>query len=90
MFKTSNRLYALSKQVAGSESPKLILIESYKNFAKVILNNPKALNSLSLSMIREIEALLPEIDKAKAFWVEGAGGKAFCAGGDVKSLYLNR
>lgn len=22
--------------------------------------------------------------------MEGAGGKAFCAGGDVKSIYLNK
>lgn len=23
----------------------------------------------------------------KAVWITGAGGKAFCAGGDVRSLY---
>ena len=25
--------------------------------------------------------------KSKVFWLEGAGGKAFCAGGDVKALF---
>jgi enoyl-CoA hydratase/carnithine racemase len=33
---------------------------------------------------------LPALNKTKAFWIEGAGGKAFCAGGDVKSLYEGR
>ena len=27
------------------------------------------------------------MEKAKAVWFEGAGGKSFCAGGDVKALF---
>lgn len=42
---------------------------------------------MNLEMIRHINALIPQIKESKAFWMEGAGGKAFCAGGDVKSLY---
>jgi len=38
-------------------------------------------------MIRDLSSSLPQINKNKAFWMEGAGGKAFCAGGDVKALY---
>lgn len=56
---------------------------------KVILNKPKTLNSLDLQMIRDLTNLLPKIEQYPAFWVEGAGGKAFCAGGDVKALYEN-
>ena len=54
---------------------------------KVVLNKPKALNSLNTDMIRSLQALLPQIRKYPAFWMEGAGGKAFCAGGDVKVLF---
>ncbi len=38
-------------------------------------------------MVRDLTDLIPKIEKYPAFWVEGAGGKAFCAGGDVKVLY---
>ena len=32
---------------------------------------------------------MPSLSNTKAFWMEGEGGKAFCAGGDVKTLYEN-
>ncbi len=40
-------------------------------------------------MVRGVAKLHPELSKLKAFWIEGTGGKAFCAGGDVKSLFIN-
>jgi enoyl-CoA hydratase/carnithine racemase len=61
-----------------------------KGLAKVTLNNPKMLNCVNIEMVHELMAQLPIINKAKAFWMEGAGAKAFCAGGDIKSLYLAR
>jgi enoyl-CoA hydratase/carnithine racemase len=90
MFRVGRALFSFSKQAAESTAEKKILIEQYKNFAKITLNNPKALNSLTLDMIKELRSLLPQLDKTKAFWIEGAGGKAFSAGGDVKSLYLQK
>lgn len=56
----------------------------------IVLNRPKALNALSLPMIRAIDPQLavwagdPTI---KAVVIRGVGGKAFCAGGDVISIY---
>jgi enoyl-CoA hydratase/carnithine racemase len=41
-------------------------------------------------MLSDILKIIPDIEKTKAYWIEGAGGKAFCAGGDVKSIYLNK
>lgn len=58
-----------------------------KDFLKVVLNRPKALNSLNIQMIKDITSELPTISANKAFWIEGTGGKAFCAGGDVKALF---
>lgn len=57
------------------------------SFLKIVLNRPKALNSLNLTMIKDLASNLAAISANKAFWVEGAGGKAFCAGGDVKALF---
>lgn len=59
----------------------------------VTLTRPKALNALTLGMIRAFDPQLaawaddPEV---AAVIVTGAGGKAFCAGGDVAALYHDR
>lgn len=55
-----------------------------------MLNSEKSLNALSLTMIRLLDAQLRAwaADPAIACVVlHGAGEKAFCAGGDVRSLY---
>lgn len=55
--------------------------------AYLTLNRPQALNALSLDMIRAITGALKgwESDaNVHAVVVAGAGGKAFCAGGDIR------
>jgi len=55
--------------------------------AYLTLTRPQALNALSLEMIRAMTAALTrwEADPAvHAVVVAGAGGKAFCAGGDIR------
>jgi len=44
-------------------------VEHFKGFTKVVLNNPKVLNSLNLQMIRELSAELSTLNKTKAFWI---------------------
>src|SRR5690606_5352859 len=54
------------------------------------LNATKSLNALSLSMIRLLDEQLrrwDEDDDVACVVLHGAGDKAFCAGGDVRSLY---
>ncbi len=54
------------------------------------LNAPKSLNALSLEMIDLLSQQLAawETDsRIVAVWLEGAGEKAFCAGGDIVKLY---
>ncbi|MDP3294780.1 MAG: enoyl-CoA hydratase/isomerase family protein [Nevskia sp.] len=61
-----------------------------KTIGYAMLNSEKSLNALSLAMIRLLDAQLRTwaIDPAIACVVlHGAGEKAFCAGGDVRSLY---
>jgi len=56
----------------------------------ITLNRPKALNALSLPMIREITRLLMEWkDDARIGMVilQSGSEKAFCAGGDIRSVY---
>ncbi|PWC76141.1 enoyl-CoA hydratase/isomerase family protein [Azospirillum sp. TSH64] len=67
-----------------------ILFERRGAIGLVTLNRPKAMNALTLGMIRLFDPQLrawnadPEV---KAVVIRGAGEKAFCAGGDVVSLY---
>jgi enoyl-CoA hydratase len=58
--------------------------------ARVLLNRPEALNALTHEMCVALDAKLQEwagADEVKAVLVEGAGGRAFCAGGDIRKLY---
>ena len=55
----------------------------------VLLNRPRALNALDIGMIRGIRAALDawrDDAAVKLALLEGAGGKAFCAGGDIRGL----
>jgi enoyl-CoA hydratase len=55
----------------------------------IVLNRPRALNSLNLEMIRLIQKALDEIEAdehCRFVLFYGAGEKGFCAGGDVKAL----
>ena len=54
------------------------------------LNTPRNLNSLSMDMISLLKPQLSrwaEDPKVQAVWLEAEGDKAFCAGGDIVSLY---
>ena len=56
----------------------------------ITLNRPKALNALSLPMIREITGLLldwKDDPRICTVIVQSGNEKAFCAGGDVRSVY---
>jgi enoyl-CoA hydratase len=58
--------------------------------AFVTLSRPKALNALTLEMIRAYYKRLVAWAKdpaIRAVVIEGGGGKAFCAGGDVRAVY---
>jgi enoyl-CoA hydratase len=56
---------------------------------RILLNRPKALNALDLPMLHACAAILetwrndPHVD---AVVIEGAGERAFCAGGDIIAL----
>lgn len=56
----------------------------------ITLNRPQALNALTLGMVHAMHAQLDawaRDDAVAHVIVEAAGGKAFCAGGDIRQLY---
>lgn len=73
-----------------SETAEPSLIAKREGIAGTLLmNRPKALNALDLPMIRAFAAAIADWrdDAAVRLVVlEGAGGRAFCAGGDVRAV----
>lgn len=70
-----------------------VLVEVRGQAGVITLNRPKALNALNLAMMREIFSTLKDWEKDPAIaivLIEGAGDKAFCAGGDIRSVYMAR
>ncbi|XP_045415534.1 3-hydroxyisobutyryl-CoA hydrolase, mitochondrial isoform X2 [Lemur catta] len=64
-----------------------VLLERKGCAGVITLNRPKFLNALSLNMIRQIYPQLKRWEQDPETFliiIKGAGGKAFCAGGDVR------
>ncbi|XP_003746337.1 3-hydroxyisobutyryl-CoA hydrolase, mitochondrial [Galendromus occidentalis] len=71
----------------GSSEDVLLQLRNGKGI--ITMNRPKALNALSLPMIRVIEPVVRKWHKedlAKLVLLKACDGKAFCAGGDVKAI----
>jgi enoyl-CoA hydratase len=70
------------------DSPEVIC-ERQGEAGVITLNRPKALNALTLTMVREmrraLEAWAADASVTRIV-VEGTGEKAFCAGGDIRQL----
>ena len=70
-----------------------VLFEAKGAIGHIVLNRPKALNALTLPMVRTIA---PQMEKwaaeksVKAVVVSGAGDRAFCAGGDVAEIFRRK
>ena len=71
---------------------KEIVFETRDRIGFITLNRPQALNALNLSMIRAMDQKLVEWandDHLDAVVITGAGDRAFCAGGDVKEVWMD-
>jgi enoyl-CoA hydratase/carnithine racemase len=67
-----------------------VLIRIEGAAGRITLNRPKALNALNFPMIEAIAAALVQWrddHRVKHVVIDGAGGKAFCAGGDIRAVY---
>lgn len=67
-----------------------LLVSRVGRLGRIILNRPKALNSLTLGMVRSFSAALDEFGadpEILAVLVSGEGERGLCAGGDIRTLY---
>lgn len=66
------------------------LVDRIGTLGRIRLNRPKALNSLTLSMVRDIEKALDVFEadpEVAAILVSGEGERGLCAGGDIRMIY---
>lgn len=65
-----------------------IVLTRHEEFAVITIERPEALNALSMSLIRDLEARIDEAaaTDARALLLRGAGERAFCAGADIPEL----
>ena len=67
-----------------------VLVRVEGSLGRLTLNRPRALNSLTLDMVRVIDTALAgwaDDPTVQAVLVDGAGERGLCAGGDIRALY---
>jgi enoyl-CoA hydratase len=67
-----------------------VIVRREGHLGHITLNRPKAMNALSLPMIRAIRAGLEEWradDRIRVVAIDGAGERGLCAGGDIRALH---
>ena len=66
-----------------------VIVQRYDSMVAIILNRPRAINALTVEMIRLMRQALDEALAQNRFQfvlLSGAGSRGFCAGGDIKRL----
>jgi len=67
-----------------------VIVRAHGALRRLTLNRPQALNAITLPMVATMTALLRQwADDAAvgAVMIDGAGGRALAAGGDIRALY---
>ncbi|WP_092281279.1 enoyl-CoA hydratase/isomerase family protein [Pseudomonas prosekii] len=80
-----------SKEIKAMDAMQnAVLAEVRNHIGHLTLNRPAGLNAITLDMVRRLQRQLDawaEDPQVNAVVLRGAGEKAFCAGGDIRSLY---
>lgn len=77
----------IARTMSTTLNTDLVLTEESGQNGLIILNRPKALNAGNFEMIEKVGQVLSDWRTSKQLIViKGVGGKAFCAGGDVRTL----
>ncbi|KFP03293.1 hypothetical protein N300_13544, partial [Calypte anna] len=91
-LKPLNRLQVILQHVKMSQhtdSTAEVLLEKRGGAGVITLNRPKVLNALNISMSQQIYSQLKTWEQDPETFliiIKGSGGKAFCAGGDIKAI----
>jgi enoyl-CoA hydratase len=67
-----------------------VVVRAHGALRRITLNRPQALNAITLAMVSTMTGLLrawADDPAVGAILLDGAGGRAFAAGGDIRALY---
>lgn len=84
----TQQMRRMTSSAASGGTPLPLLSQLQGHTCVITLNRPKALNSLNTEMCDAMTSVINEAKHA-AMIVKGSGGKAFCAGGDVKQIWID-
>ena len=76
-------------EIRAGDKRSEVLLAADSPLWRVTLNRPRAINSLSLEMVRDLTRILESARKDPAcalLVLDGAGDRGFCAGGDIKYM----
>ena len=79
-----------SAGVASAQAEEEVLVSRKGVLGWIRLNRPRALNSLTLNMVRTIARALDEFERdagVAVILLDGAGERGLCAGGDIRTIY---
>uniref|UniRef100_A0A8C4ZX80 3-hydroxyisobutyryl-CoA hydrolase n=1 Tax=Gadus morhua TaxID=8049 RepID=A0A8C4ZX80_GADMO len=83
--KKSSHTFECKHDMSSASAPE-VLLEKVGRAGVITLNRPKAMNALNLTMTRLLYPQLKEWEtdeQTDIVIIKGAGGRAFCAGGDI-------
>ncbi|NXC38520.1 HIBCH protein, partial [Penelope pileata] len=91
-LKPFNRLQVILQHLKmrkHTDSAAEVLLEKKGGAGIITLNRPKVLNALTFSMIQQIYPQIKTWEQDPETFliiIKGTGGKAFCAGGDIRAI----
>ncbi|KAG3274882.1 3-hydroxyisobutyryl-CoA hydrolase, transcript variant X1 [Ictidomys tridecemlineatus] len=88
-FRRTNIILQHLRMSKHTEAAEDVLLEKKGCAGVITLNRPKLLNALNLNMTQKIYSQLKKWEQdseTSLIIIKGAGGKAFCAGGDIRAI----
>ncbi|KAM4870521.1 3-hydroxyisobutyryl-CoA hydrolase, mitochondrial isoform X1 [Urocitellus parryii] len=88
-FRRTNIILQHLRMSKHTEAAEDVLLEKKGCAGVITLNRPKLLNALNLNMAQKIYSQLKKWEQdpeTSLIIIKGAGGKAFCAGGDIRAI----
>ncbi|XP_005324431.2 3-hydroxyisobutyryl-CoA hydrolase, mitochondrial isoform X1 [Ictidomys tridecemlineatus] len=88
-FRRANIILQHLRMSKHTEAAEDVLLEKKGCAGVITLNRPKLLNALNLNMTQKIYSQLKKWEQdseTSLIIIKGAGGKAFCAGGDIRAI----
>ncbi|XP_068184645.1 3-hydroxyisobutyryl-CoA hydrolase, mitochondrial isoform X1 [Antennarius striatus] len=88
-LRSSFRLQRIQSHMMSSQVEPEVLMQKVGNAGVITINRPQVLNALNLTIIRQMYPQLKNWEndnEINIVIIKGAGGKAFCAGGDIREV----